>query len=314
MKKPPLDGRDQRQRNAAGTPRAKAGLDEHASLFERDFLPGSDRGFRNRFYRLAFHHDSPGERNFDLWLIVAILASVAVVILDSVPGVKSRWHEALYVAEWVFTVLFTIEYAMRLWAVRRPLRYATSFFGIIDLLAFLPTYLSLVFIGSNYLTVVRVLRLLRVFRVLKLVEYSSEAGLLVDALLRSRRKIFVFISTLMTIVIIFGALMYVIEGPEHGFSSIPTAMYWAVVTMATVGFGDIAPITPLGRLITSVLILIGYSIIAVPTGIYTAELASSLRPRRRNVRCTECSLAEHEVDAWHCRRCGRCLPDEGAGS
>ena len=143
---------------------------------------------------------------------------------------------------------------------------------------------------------------------LKLVQYSSEAGVLVESLVRSRRKIFVFVCTLLTIVVIFGALMYVVEGPEHGFTSIPTGMYWAVVTMATVGFGDIAPATPLGRLITSVLILIGYSIIAVPTGIYTAELARSMQPRRRQVRCPECGLPEHESDAWHCRKCGQTLP------
>lgn len=314
MKTPTPEKRGALRPGAGREEQAARQLDEQASPFERDFLPGSDHGFRNTFYRWAFHHDSPAERNFDLCLILAILASVGVVMLDSVPGIKSRWHEALYAAEWVFTVLFTIEYGLRLWAVRRPLRYATSFFGIIDLLAFLPTYLSLLFVGSNYLVVVRVLRLLRVFRVLKLVEYSSEAGVLIGALLRSRRKIFVFICTLVTIVIIFGALMYVIEGPEHGFTSIPTAMYWAVVTMATVGFGDIAPATPLGRLVTSLLILIGYSIIAVPTGIYTAELASSLRPKRRTVRCVECGLTEHEVDAWHCRRCGRGLPHDESDS
>ena len=203
-----------------------------------------------------------------------------------------------------------LEYVLRLSTVRRPWRYATSFFGVIDLLAILPTYLSLLFVGGNYLIVIRVLRLLRAFRVLKLVEYSSEAGVLITSLLRSRRKIFIFICALITIVIIFGALMYVIEGPEHGFASIPTGMYWAVVTMATVGFGDIAPATPLGRLITSILILIGYSIIAVPTGIYTAELANTLRPKRRVVRCKECGLPEHEPDAWHCRRCGQGLPFE----
>ena len=157
---------------------------------------------------------------------------------------------------------------------------------------------------------IRALRLLRVFRVLKLVEYSSEAGVLIQALLRSRRKIFVFLATLVTIIVIFGALMYVVEGPDHGFTSIPTGMYWAIVTVATVGFGDIAPGTPFGRFVTSVLVMIGYSIIAVPTGIYTAELARSLQPRRRHVRCTECGLPDHEADAWHCRKCGRALPHE----
>lgn len=278
------------------------------SVFEREFLPASEHGLRYKLYRLIYHHDAPDERNFDLVLIVAILASVLVVLLDSVGAIKARWHDALYAAEWFFTVLFTLEYAVRLWTVRRPLRYATSFFGVIDLLSILPTYLSLLFPASASLLVVRSLRLLRVFRVLKLVEYSGEAGVLVDALLRSRRKILVFLSAILTIVIIFGAIMYVIEGPEYGFHSIPTGMYWAVVTMATVGFGDIAPGTPLGRFVASILILIGYSVIAVPTGIYTAELASSLRPKRRQVRCGECGLPEHEQDAWHCRKCGRALP------
>lgn len=278
------------------------------SVFEREFLPASEHGLRYKLYRLIYHHDAPDERNFDLVLILAILASVLVVLLDSVGSIKARWHGVLYTAEWFFTVLFTLEYAVRLWTVRRPLRYATSFFGVIDLLSILPTYLSLFFPASASLLVVRSLRLLRVFRVLKLVEYSGEAGILVDALLRSRRKILVFLSAILTVVIIFGAIMYVIEGPEHGFHSIPTGMYWAVVTMATVGFGDIAPGTPLGRFVTSILILIGYSVIAVPTGIYTAELASSLRPQRRQVRCVECGLPEHEQDAWHCRKCGRALP------
>ena len=276
--------------------------------FEKEHDPATTSGERYRWYRRVFHHDAPDERNFDLWLIAAILASVAVVILDSVPMVKAQWHDALYVAEWFFTLLFTAEYALRLWVVRKPLRYARSFFGVIDLLAILPTFLSLLFPASASLTVIRALRLLRIFRVLKLVEYSSEAGVLLEALLRSRRKIFVFIATLLTIVVIFGALMYVVEGPEHGFTSIPTGMYWAVVTVATVGFGDIAPSTGFGRFITSVLIVIGYSIIAVPTGIYTAELARTLQPKRRHVRCMECGLPDHESDAWHCRKCGRPLP------
>lgn len=281
-----------------------------SGFFERVYLPSSEHGWRHHWYRLIFHHQHPAEQRFDLVLIIAILGSIAVVLLDSVQGMHARWHVQMYYAEWTFTLLFTAEYVVRWLVVRRPWRYATSFFGVIDLLAILPTFLSLLFIGSNYLAVVRVLRLLRIFRVFKLAEYSSEAGVLIDSLLRSRRKILVFLFTLLTIVVIFAALIYVVEGPEHGFTSIPAAMYWAIVTMATVGFGDITPGTPLGRLITSVLILIGYSIIAVPTGIYTAELARSLRPKRRTVRCIECGLLDHEAEAWHCRRCGRALPDE----
>lgn len=282
----------------------------HRNPFETEFLPASAHGWRYRWFRRIFHHDAADERNYDLALSLVILASVLVVMLDSVSSIKLHWHDALYIAEWVFTGLFAVEYGLRLLTVKRPLRYATSFFGVIDLLAILPAFLSLLFPASGSLAVVRILRLLRIFRILKLAEYSSEAGVLIGALQRSRRKIAVFVATLLTITVVFGALMYVIEGPTHGYTSIPTGMYWAIVTMATVGFGDIAPGTPLGRLVTSVLILIGYSIIAVPTGIYTAELARGMFPQRRTVRCAECSLTEHEADAWHCRRCGRCLPEE----
>ena len=280
------------------------------SLFERKHYPAVRSGWRYRWFRLMFHHDTPAERNFDLWLIVAIVASVVVVMLDSVPAIKLGWHSQLVAAEWFFTLLFTVEYIIRLRVVRQPLRYATSWFGVIDLLAILPTFLSLLFPASASLTVVRILRLLRIFRILKLVEYSSEAGVLIDALFRSRRKISVFIATVLTITVVFGALMYVIEGPEHGFTSIPTGMYWAVVSMATVGYGDVVPGTPLGRFLSSTLIIIGYSIIAVPTGIYTAELARSMQPKRRQVHCLECGLPDHEADAWHCRKCGRALRDD----
>jgi len=283
---------------------------EGASLFEREYLPASTEGARFRWFRRIFHHDAPDERNFDLVLILVILASVVVVLLDSMPSVKARWHAWLYAAEWLFTLAFAFEYGVRLWVVKRPLRYAFSFFGIIDLLAILPTFLSLLFPATASFAVIRALRLLRVFRVLKLVEYSSEAGVLVQALVRSRRKISVFIAALLTIVVIFGALMYVVEGPENGFTSIPAGMYWAIVTVGTVGFGDIAPATAFGRFVTSLLIVIGYSIIAVPTGIYTAELARSLQPRRRHVRCGTCGLPDHEADAWHCRKCGTVLPRE----
>lgn len=279
-------------------------------FFERDHYPATtEPGWRYKLFRMIFHHEGHNERNFDLLLILTIVASVIVVMLDSVPMIKTRWHDQLYIAEWFFTLIFTVEYAVRLWVVRRPARYATSFFGIIDLLAILPTFLSLLFPASASLAVVRILRLLRIFRVLKLVEYSSEAGVLLQSLVRSRRKIFLFISTLLTITVVFGALMYVIEGSEHGFHSIPTGMYWAIITMATVGYGDISPGTPIGRFITSVLVLIGYSIIAVPTGIYTAELAKTMSEKSRLVvRCKECGLLDHESDAWHCRKCGRALP------
>ena len=279
------------------------------NYFAPALQPATREGLRFRLYRLLFHHEARDERNFDLALTLVILASVLVVMLDSDPSIKQRWHFPLYVAEWVFTMLFAVEYAVRMWVVRKPLRYVGSFFGIIDLLAILPTFLSLLFPASASLSVIRILRLLRIFRILKLAKYSDEAGLLTHALIRSRRKILIFVLTLLTIAVIFGSLMYVVEGPQHGFNSIPTGMYWAVVTMATVGYGDLSPATGVGRFLTSTLIIIGYSIIVVPTGIYSAELARTMRTRGRvQVRCPQCSLTEHDDDAWFCRKCGEALP------
>lgn len=275
--------------------------------YERRFFPADGAPWRRRWFHIIFEHDTPAGRAFDIVLIAVICLSVAITLLDSIPALHARWRDAFYAAEWFFTALFTVEYVVRLRVVRSPRRYATSFFGVIDLLAVLPTYLSLLLPGSQYLLVIRVLRILRIFRILKLVRYVDEAGTLVNALRRSRRKIFVFVFAVVSLVIIFGALMYLIEGPAYGFTSIPTAMYWAIVTMATVGFGDISPVTPLGRFVASVLILIGYAIIAVPTGIFTAELTHSLRHHRRRSPCTGCGLIGHESDARHCRRCGSAL-------
>ncbi len=285
------------------------------SLLDRTYWPASREGRRYRWYRLLFHHESRDERNFDLFLIIAIIASVIVVMLYSEPNIEAHWHSVLYVAEWFFTLLFTVEYLTRLWVIRQPLRYATSFLGIVDLLAILPTFLSVLFPTSLSLVVVRILRLLRIFRVLKLVKYSEEAGMLIQTLIRSRRKILIFIMSLLTIAIIFGSLMYLVEGPRHGFTSIPTGVYWAIVTMATVGYGDLSPATAIGRFLTSTLIIIGYSIIVVPTGIYSAELARTIRTRgRRLVLCPGCSLNEHNMDAWFCRKCGTALPDQEASA
>lgn len=272
--------------------------------------PACDAGWRRRWFDIIYRHDDAPSRNFDLLLVVAIIASVVVIMLDSVQDLHRRHAQTLYVMEWVFTALFTAEYLLRLAVVRRPLRYATSIWGVIDLLSILPSYVSLLVPGAQSLLVVRVLRILRLFRILKLTRYVEESGVLMSALWRSRRKVLVFITTVLTLVVIFGALMYLVEGPEHGFTSIPTSMYWAIVTMATVGFGDIAPQTTLGRAITSLLILIGYSIIAVPTGIYTAELAAGLReagnPHDQRA-CPQCRLEGHEPDASHCRGCGQVL-------
>lgn len=284
-------------------------------LVKRDELenlePGGT-GWRARWFEIIFRHDTPSSRNFDLMLIGAIFASVFIVFADSTPTIHARYADVLYVFEWGFTLLFTAEYALRLMVVKRPLRYATSLWGVIDLLSILPTYISLLVPGSQSLLVVRVLRLLRLFRILKLTRYVEESGLLGEALWRSRRKILVFLSVVLSLVVIFGAAMYVIEGPSNGFTSIPTGMYWAVVTVATVGFGDITPVTSLGRVVTSLLILIGYGIIAVPTGIYTAELAAVFREDRHTapqtgVVCRRCQLDAHPSGASYCHRCGERL-------
>jgi voltage-gated potassium channel len=260
-------------------------------------------GWRQRWHAVIFGHATRAGRNFDLVLIVAIIGSVLVAMLDSVVQLNRQYGQLFYALEWGFTLLFTAEYLIRLVIVRRPTRYARSFFGVIDLLAVLPTYLSLLFPGAQYLLVIRVLRILRVFRILKLLRYVDETQVLIGAMQRSWRKILVFLMGMLSIVTIFGAVMYLVESEESGFTSIPMSMYWAIVTVATVGFGDIAPVTPLGRFITSILILIGYGIIAVPTGIYTAELASSLRSDRDARRCPGCGLVGHEPDARHCRCC-----------
>ena len=276
--------------------------------------PASETGWRKRWFDIIYRSDTPPSRRFDLLLVYAIVASVLVVMLDSVQHIHAARASWFYVAEWGFTLLFTAEYTLRLLVVRRPLRYALSIWGVIDLLAILPTYLSLLLPGAQTLLVVRALRILRVFRILKLTRYIEESGILMQALWRSRRKILLFLSMVVTIAIVAGSLMYVIEGPGHGFSNIPASMYWAVVTMGTVGFGDIVPQTTLGRFVTSVLILIGYSIIAVPTGIYTAELANGMRRaeawRRRDDRgCIVCGHEGHEQEARYCNRCGHELPE-----
>jgi voltage-gated potassium channel len=264
----------------------------------------STPGWRQRWFDVVFGHQSGPGHAFDVALIVAIVASVGVAMADSVATLHDRHGRLFYLLEWGFTLLFTAEYLVRLAISRRPLRYARSFFGVVDLLAVLPTYLSLFIPGAQYLLVIRVLRILRVFRVLKLIRYIDESRLLVGAMQRSWRKILVFLVAILLIVTVFGAVMYLVEGAQNGYTSIPMAMYWAIVSVATVGYGDIVPATALGKLIASLLILIGYGIIAVPTGIYTAEIASSLRTERDSRRCQACDLVGHEADSRHCRRCG----------
>ena len=270
---------------------------------------GYVEGWRGRLYRVIFEHDTPAGRGFDVALLAAIGLSVAAVMLESVPEVRRRHGTVLVAAEWAFTVLFTTEYALRLLCVRRPLRYALSFYGVVDLLAVVPTYAALFVAGAQELLVIRALRLLRVFRVLKMGEYLVEAGALQAALRRSRPKITVFLVTVLTLVLIVGALMHLVEGPENGFTSIPISVYWAIVTLTTVGYGDIAPRTAAGRLLASAVMIVGYGIIAVPTGIVTAELVRGNQgtPAAGARRCTDCGAAGHDLDAAHCKHCGAAL-------
>jgi voltage-gated potassium channel len=270
-------------------------------------------GWRRRWFIIIFENDTRAGRKFDVWLLVAILVSVLVVMLDSVQAVASRYATLFNVLEWGFTLAFTAEYLVRLATVERPLRYARSFFGIIDLLSVLPTYLAFFFPELHALIDIRVLRLLRSFRILKLVAYVSEYKYLAAALRDSRRKILVFLSGVMMIAITVSTLMYVIEGPENGFTSIPTSIYWGITAMTTVGFGDIVPKTDLGRAIASVLMLLGWSILAVPTGIVTAEMT------RRNVplparACPSCGAGHHLPTARYCHECGEALPSEDEGA
>jgi voltage-gated potassium channel len=240
-------------------------------------------------------------------LLWAIVLSVLAVMLESVAEVRARYGHALHVAEWAFTLLFAVEYVLRLFAVRKPLDYARSFFGIVDLMALLPSFLSVLLPGAQTLLVVRVLRLLRVFRILKLGHLLGQAEVLLTALRASRPKIIVFLGTVLTIDVIMGSVMYMVEGEENGFDNIPRSMYWAIVTMTTVGFGDITPKTVYGQLIASVLMIMGYGIIAVPTGIVSVELAAATRQRPDTQACPGCGAQGHDLDARFCKRCGTAL-------
>lgn len=263
-------------------------------------------GWRLRLYTIIFEADTRAGRRFDQWLIAIILTSIAVVVLDSVHAIGVRYDALFEVLEWCFTIAFTLEYLARLACVRHPLRYALSFFGLVDLLAILPTYLALLVPEVHALIDVRVLRLLRVFRIFKLTAYIAEYQTLGRALSASRRKIMVFLSAVLMVVLIMGTVMYVVEGPGNGFTSIPTATYWAVTTMTTVGFGDIAPKTDLGRLIASMMMLMGWGILAVPTGIVTAEMAAMRRaaPEPTTRTCHECLTEGQTPEARYCLHCG----------
>ena len=260
-------------------------------------------GIRAKIHEIIFEADTPAGKMFDIALLVAIVLSVAAVLLESVSGIRQRYGTTLRAIEWFFTLLFTGEYLLRLACVGRPLRYARSFFGIVDLLAISPTYLGLFIAGAHSLIVFRALRLLRVFRVLKLAHFVGEAKTLRLALRESTRKIIIFLGTVLTLVLIVGALMYLIEGEKHGFTSIPQSVYWAVVTMTTVGYGDIAPQTVIGKMLAAAVMILGYGIIAVPTGIMTVELANAGKKRISTQACPECAADGHDPDAVYCKYC-----------
>jgi voltage-gated potassium channel len=266
-------------------------------------------GWRLRVYTVIFEADTRAGRAFDMALIALVLASIVLVMLESVASVKARWGGVFSLLEYGFTALFTIEYLLRLACVRHPWRYARSFYGMVDLLAVLPTYLALFAPELYFLVDVRVLRLLRVFRVFKLGAYVAEYAMLAHALRASARKILVFLSVVLMVVLILGTVMYVVEGPGNGFTSIPTSLYWAISTITTVGFGDITPKTDLGRAIASLMMLLGWGVLAVPTGIVTAEMTAQRHGRPTTTRsCHECLSEGHLPEARFCRDCGAPLP------
>jgi voltage-gated potassium channel len=262
---------------------------------------------RAKLYEIIFGTDTPAGKFFDVVLIYTILLSVFALMLDSVLEPDSSYASYLFYAEWLFTILFTLEYLIRIYCSPNRWAYIKSYFGIIDLLSILPSYLGLFFADVTYLLVIRLLRVLRVFRVLKLVAYLEEANVLIRALIQSRRKIFVFFFVVLVFATIFGSMMYVVEGPGNGFTSIPRSIYWTIVTITTVGYGDIIPQTPLGQVIASLAMLTGYSIIAIPTGILTAELANEMRIERELTKCSNCGKRGHERSAKYCMGCGSLL-------
>ena len=265
---------------------------------------GETKPWQTKIYEVIFEADTPSGKLFDVLLIIAILLSVTVVFLESIEELKNDYGKIFYALEWGFTILFTVEYLLRIISVNKPLRYIFSFYGVIDFLSIAPTYLSLIIVGSQYLLAIRILRLLRVFRVFKLTHLLTQSNILVGALKASRAKIAVFLFAVLTSVVVIGAIIYVVEGPENGFTSIPVSMYWAIVTLTTVGYGDISPQTPLGQFIASIVMIMGYAIIAVPTGIVSVEIASVARKHITTQVCPNCLAEGHDKDASHCKYCG----------
>ncbi|HNQ12249.1 MAG TPA: ion transporter [Bacteroidia bacterium] len=271
-------------------------------------LPNKDQIFEALIYirRLFYKEESEEAKLFDRILLWVILASVVVVMLESLKNTPVWFHDTLFVLEWIFTVFFTIEYILRLITANRAFNYARSFYGIVDLLSIIPTYLSLFITGAQSLLILRMLRLMRIFRIFKLIRYVQEARALVEALKASLYKISVFMGFMLALVSIMGACMYIIEGGKNGFDSVPASIYWAIVTVTTVGYGDITPVTVIGKMFSSFIMLIGYSIIAIPTGIVSLELSKTIEPAKKvkTKECLECKSLGHDQDAQYCKHCG----------
>lgn len=270
----------------------------------------TNNSLKEKIYTVIFKVDTPAGKAFDVVLLVLILASVLVVMLESIARLSNVYHNLFYTLEWIFTILFTIEYMLRIYCVKEPRKYIFSFYGIIDLLAILPTYLSLFVVSAHYLIIIRALRLLRVFRVFKLFQFIRESMVIIKALKASSKRIFVFLFFILLMVTVFGSVMYVVEGRVNTqFDSIPRSIYWAIVTLTTVGYGDISPVTTLGQLLASVVMIMGYAVIAVPTGIVSAEMIKIGQEMqdRKIVKCQQCEHKEHDNDAGYCKHCGEQL-------
>lgn len=266
------------------------------------------KDWRFRLHEIIYESNTPSGKAFDIGLLIAIFTSIIVVMLDSVQSIHQQYGKQFNRIEWIFCALFTIEYILRLVSIRKPIRYVFSLLGIIDLIALIPSYLSFFFIGAQSLLVFRALRLLRVFRIFKLGHFLTEINFLTQALKGSIRKISIFLLTVLTLTVILGSIMYLVEKRENGFSNIPESIYWAIVTITTVGYGDISPVTPMGKFVASIVMLTGYAIIAVPTGIITHDIAvASGKKNRKPESCPNCSLEGHDEDALFCKHCGSSL-------
>ena len=275
--------------------------------------PKEEQGWKFKLHEIIYGTHTPAGKLFDIALLVVILYSVIIVMLESIPRFDVKYHSYLDISEWVVTILFTIEYILRIICIKKPKKYIFSFFGVIDFLSTIPKYLSFIVGGSQYFTAFRALRLLRVFRILKLVRYIGESNNLLRALKASKTKIFVFVFFVLIVSVLLGTIMYLVEGPEHGFNSIPHSVYWTIVTLTTVGYGDISPETGLGQLIATFIMIVGYGIIAVPTGIVSAEYVTDKKRRKKDKQknCPECSTNILREDAQYCRVCGfRLIEDD----